>query len=238
MKIFKNIFQFICGFLLIALFGFVLSLLKIDYTSPIQDVEIHYFNDNLYKNFSSDDILLQVKSFCSIEDSLKDINTSVLEDLILEHKYIKKAEVYLDLDKVAHVYISFREPFVKVLKNDKIYYYDSDGVLLPTLLESQDLLIVSGDVDGNEFNNFIPVVEEIYNHDMLNNFIGGVHYNMQEGIMLSSKLCGLDIKIGQHDIKNKLHIIELFSAFISQELGCDYCDQINLEYNNQIICVK
>ena len=238
MKKFKNILKFICGFLLISLFFFSISSVDIDYQSPIQDVEVHYLNDNLYENFSKQDIIMQAKLFFNTQDSLKDINTSVLEDLILEHKYINKAEVYLDLAKVAHVYISFREPFVKVLNNDRIYYYDYDGVLLPTLLGFQDLLIISGDLDENEFKNFIPIVEQIYNHDMLNNLIGGVHYDFSEGIELSSKLCDLGIKIGQHDIRNKLNIIKSFSAFLFEELGCDYCKTINLKYNNQIICVK
>lgn len=238
MRKLKNILKFICGFFLISLLVFVLSLVKLDYKSPIQEIEIHYLNDNLYKNFSKEDVVLKAKSFFNTQDSLKDINTSVLEDLILEYKYINKAEVYLDLNKVAHIYISFREPFVKVLKNDRIYYYDYDGVLLPTLLEFQDLLIISGDLHGNEFQDLIKIVEKIYNHNMLNNLIGGIHYDANAGLTLSSKLCDLGIKIGEHDIRNKLNIIKLFSAFLYEELGCDYCKTINLKYNNQIICVK
>tara|TARA_B100002052_G_scaffold294717_1_gene319947 strand:- start:1438 stop:2154 length:717 start_codon:yes stop_codon:yes gene_type:complete len=235
---FKNILKFTCGLLLITLFIFTLSLVEIDYQPHIQEVEVHYLNDNLYKNFSKQDIVFQAKLFFNTQDSLKDINTSVLEDLILEYEYINKAEVYLDLAKVAHIYISFREPFVKVLSDDRIHYYDDDGVLLPALLESQDLLVISGDLAENEFKNFIPIVEQIYNHDMLNNLIGGIHYDILEGFELSSKLCDLGIKIGQHDIRSKLNIIKSFSAFLSEELGCDYCKTINLKYNNQIICVK
>ena len=115
MSALKKILKFICGCFLISLLVFVLSLVKLDYKSPIQEIEIHYLNDNLYKNFSKEDVVLKAKSFFNTQDSLKDINTSVLEDLILEYKYINKAEVYLDLNKVAHIYISFREPFVKVL---------------------------------------------------------------------------------------------------------------------------
>ena len=215
-----------------------MSLVKLDYSSDIKDVEIHYLNDNLYKNFSQEDILFQAKAFFNTQDSLKDINTTVLEDLILEHAYIKKAEVYLDVDKVVHIYISFREPFVKMLKNERIYYYDADGVLLPALLGFRNLLIISGDLDENEFKNFILIAEQIYNHDMLNNLIGGIHYDVKDGVLLSSKLCDLGIELGQLDIKNKLNIIEFFSAFLYEELGCDYCKTISLQYNNQIICVK
>ena len=67
------------------------------------------FKELLHCNFTKEDLIRQVQSFLNTEDSLKDINTSVLEDLILEYKYINKAEVYLDLNKVVHIYISFRE---------------------------------------------------------------------------------------------------------------------------------
>ena len=238
MKKFKNVFKFVCGFLLLVIFVFVLSIVRIDYTAPIQQVEIHYLNDNLYKDFSKEDIVLQAKSFFASHDSLKDINTALLEDLILEYKYIDKAEVYLDLAKVAHIYLSFRDPFVKVLRNDKIYYYDSDGVLLPPLLKVKNLLVISGDLEHHKFKNFIPIVEQIYNNNILNNLIGGIHFDAKEGVVLSSKLCDLGINIGEHDIKNKLNVIELFSGFLSTELGCDYCKTINVKYSNQIICVK
>tara|TARA_Y100000994_G_C15616815_1_gene411299 strand:- start:311 stop:1027 length:717 start_codon:yes stop_codon:yes gene_type:complete len=238
MKKIKNILKLICGFLLILIFILILSLIKIDYRPTIQNIEVHYLNDNLYQNFSKQDIVSKANLFFSIQDSLKDINTSVLEDLILEYKYINKAEVYLDLNKVVHIYISFREPFVKIIDNDRIYYYDYEGVLLPTLLEFKDLLIISGDVDKSEFKNFIPIVEQIYNHDMLNHLIGGIHYDISEGVELSLKLCDLGVQIGQHDIRSKLNIIKSFSAFLAEELGCDYCQTIDLKYSNQIICVK
>ena len=50
---------------------------------------------------------------------------------------------------------------------------------------------------------------------MLNNLIGGVHYDDKEGFLLSSKLCDLGIVLGKNPVLSlkKIQIIELFSIF-------------------------
>jgi len=68
--------------------------------------------------------------------------------------------------------------------------------------------------------------------------IGGIHYD--DEYILSSKLCDLKINLGPAQVLNSERIkkIELFSNLLQQELGCDYCSSIDLQYANQIICVK
>jgi len=241
MKKIDKILKWIFGLLIVCIFLFVLFSVKTNYDRSIERVSVNYLNENLYKHFSEEYIIDQVKSFMNTQDSLKDINTSLLEDLILENKYINKAEVYLDLDDIIHVYIKFREPFVKVLRDSKIHYYDSDGELLPPLLSGKQLLIISGEVKEQDIKTLFPLITDIYNDDMLNDLIGGVYYDSEKSCVLSSKICDLGIKIGDvegFDIRKKLNIIELFFNFLIQNMECDYCEIISLEYDNQIICIN
>lgn len=239
MKKFNKILKWIFGVFIVCIFLFVIFSVKTDYNTPFEKVSVNYLNENLYKNFSEKNIIGQVKSFMNTQDSLKDINTSLLEDLILENKYINKAEVYLGLDDIIHVYIKFREPFVKVLRDNKIQYYDSDGELLPPLLSGKQLLVISGEVQ--DIKTLVPLIKDIYNDDLLNALIGGIYCDSDKAYVLSSKICDLGIKIGDvegFDIRKKLNIIELFFNFLIQNMECDYCEIISLEYDNQIICIN
>ena len=77
------------------------------------DIVVQYMTKTNYSSVSKDDIIQIATQFLNNIDSLEtDINTSVLEDLILDNKYIKKAEVYLDVEGTVNIFIFFREPFV------------------------------------------------------------------------------------------------------------------------------
>ncbi len=239
MKKFDKILKWIFGVFIVCVFLFVIFSVKTDYEIPFEKVSVNYLNKNLYKNFSEEHIIDEVKSFMNAQDSLKDINTSLLEDLILENIYINKAEVYLGLDEIIHVYIKFREPFVKVLRDNKIQYYDDDGELLPPLLSAKQLLIISG--EAKDIKTLLPLITDIYNDELLNDLIGGIYCDSDKVYVLSSTICDLGIKIGdvgEFDIKHRLNTIELFFNFFTQNLKCDDCEIISLEYDNQIICIN
>jgi len=200
---------------------------------------VGYDNDSIVLEKSIDAI---VDQFLNNRDSLaKDINTSLLEDLISSDIYIKKAEVYLDVRGVLNIYVYLREPLLRVLRNNKIYYLDSDGVLLSKPLNiDRSLLIFKGELEPHEFNDLIHLVNKIYNHDMLNRLIGGITYDDKVGYVLSSRICDLKINIGMIPIldKKKINMIKLFFSLLSNHLDCNYCNSINIENHKQIICVK
>ena len=212
------------------------------YYEPNKNIEINYMGDNNYSTISKDYITEISIQFLNTRDSLaKDINTSLLEDLILQDKYIKKAEVYLDLEGSLNIFIYFREPFVRIFRNNEIYYCDSEWVILPELSKvDKNLLIVSGDLDEQGFDYLFQLVSKIYNHKMLNKLIGGIHYDNESGYVLSAKVCDLGINLGKQPVldKAKINTIEMFYSFLSKELNCDYCKSINMEYDKQIICIK
>ena len=84
-------------------------------------------------------------------------------------------------------------------------------------------------------------VLEAQKHDLLNALIGGIYCDSDKAYVLSSTICDLGIKIGDvggFDIKKRLNIIEFFFNFLAQNLECDYCEIISLEYDNQIICIN
>jgi len=203
---------------------------------------VEYVGDYNESMTSKDEIINLAQDFFSRIDSInKDINTHLLEDLITQDTYVKKAEVYLDVSGVINIYVYFREPFVRLLRDNNVYYFDVDRVMLPSLsIVDDDLLVVTGNLDDEKFEKILLLVKIIYDNHFLNQFIGGVHYDESLGYTLSSKMCDLAINIGNNPVFDKIKIgmIELFHRFLSQELNCDYCKSINIEYDQQIICVK
>ena len=235
----------VCKFLstVFVLSSFIYLMLIVDFDHDIaaKKISIKFINKNIYQNVSEETIEKKAQEILNALDSLHDINISLLEELIMENNYVNKAEVYLGLEDSINIYIEFREPFVKVLSNNKIYYIDAEEHILPALKTfKSDLIVLSGDINWSDMSNLVSLVDNIYADDMLDQLIGGIHYVKDDGYILSSKLCDLGINIGQEPVfdLDKLKQIELFLIYMVEEIGCDYCDVINVEFDNQIICIN
>mgnify|MGYP001376665599 CR=1 FL=1 len=226
--------------LLITLLGLLwlnLHSVKYDYQNNISLHYIGNFKDSIVTTHQIENMVL---SLIHPSDSLKkDINTILLEDLIEEDKYVKKAVVYLDVIGVLHVYIYLREPFLRIIQNSEIRYMDIEGVILPKIINvDQDLLVFTGELPPLE--DLVLLVNKIYDCDMLDKLVGGISYSDEKGYILSSKICDLSIYLGKVANLNpkKKHRVNLFYNFLLNNMDCNYCAAINIEHDNQIICIK
>ena len=238
----RQIYRIIKGILFICLLCLFISLLYSQESYP----RLKNYNVIFQKNYLDDNSIMAVNNtindfFLNIEDSLHDINTSLLEDLIMSHKYVQKADVYLSIDDTINIFIDFRTPYVRSLENNEVFYYDREGIKLPKMKFIKDgLLLISGEFKRQDFQLVLNFIERIYQNELLSKLVGGVYYDQKYGYLLSSRLCDLGIVLGNNSFVkiNDLNIIENFSILLSEELGCDYCKLIDLSFNDQIICVK
>tara|TARA_Y100001968_G_scaffold276294_1_gene270503 strand:+ start:2739 stop:3461 length:723 start_codon:yes stop_codon:yes gene_type:complete len=202
---------------------------------------IQYNSAHDFQKLIQDSIENIILNFVQDVDSLKDINTHLLEELILHNKYINKAEVYLNVEGTLKTNIEFRQPFIKLLKNNKVYYFDSAGVMLPNLLKvDENLLVLSGDFDEDVLIATYNLISQIYSKPLLNKLIGGVYYDNNKGYILSAKACDLSVYIGIQPVLDeaRINMIELFYNVLSVKLACGDCQAINITYDEQIICIN
>jgi len=239
---YASIFKFLVFILFMGFLFVVVNFYEHDYNWN-GDIQVIYVGDhhNYDINFKKKINDIAIEFFHQKDSLVKDINTHLLEDLILQDKYIRKAEVYLDLEGTAHIYICFRKPFIRFLAEDKVCYFDSEGIRLPSLSNiGDDLIVVSGDWDQKKNDYLFSLVNAIYNHSFLNKLIGGIYYDKERGYVLSSRICDLGINLGNWQELNQVTIdmIKVFYNFLLRELDCNYCEFIDVQYDNQIICIK
>ena len=168
-----RILRLLLASLVYFVFLYLILTIKYEHNFSSQSISIHFMNKNIYQDVSKEMFLQQTQEFLNNSDSLEDINISLLEELIVDNNYVRKAEVYLDTEDTVNIYIDFREPFVRTLVDNKIYYFDSEQVLLPDLspLENE-LIVLSGDLSSVDLDGLFSLVEEIYNNQLLSELIG------------------------------------------------------------------
>ena len=240
MKLYHSALKYL---FLILLIGFIYYLIYLIPHSINYDDKffMHYQNQDYFDQSASNHIKEVIDQFL-ITDSLdKDINTHMLEELIISSVYVDKAEVYLNVRGELNIDVDFRQPFLSLLRDDRLLYFDDDGLILPPLSDvNRSFLVLSGDFNNDKVKEVLTLINQIYDHSLLNKLIGGVHYKEEDGYTLSAKTCDLGINIGDNPLvgKNQIDMIDVFYDFLLLRLNCNYCQSINITYDQQIICIK
>lgn len=175
-------------------------------------------------------------------NNLKDINTRLLEDSIESLNYVKNAEVYLSRYKLT-ILIQEELPFIKTRENNETYYLSNEGKKL-NLVEGQthEVLYFICNKRIKNWNKVIQLADVIYSNDFLSSFVSKVIVRKNADFILYSDFFETNINIGDlHNLNQKIELIKLFFSEIEKNKGLmknKLIKELNVKYDNQIICVK
>lgn len=169
-----------------------------------------------------------------------DIDRFSIERDIESHPSIEKSEVYTLVDGRVKIRIWQREPVYRFFGN-KGYYIDSQGEIMPLSLNfTKRVPLVTGKV-SRKFakGKLFDFCKFIKNHDFWNKFIGQIHINQNNEVILIP-IVG-DFRVLMGNINNFNKKLNKLRAFLDKAQDNNIWGKykfINLEYNNQIVCVK
>ncbi len=187
--------------------------------------KIHFHNENI-----------------EISNNLNDINTRLLEDSIESLNYVKNAEVYLSNDKLT-ILIQEERPFIKTRVNNEIYYLSKEGKRL-NFVDGQpyEVLYFICNKRTKNWNKIIQLADFIYSNEFLNSFVNKVFVKENFDFILYSEFFDTTINIGDlHKLNQKIELIKLFFSEIEKSEGLvknKLIKELNVKYENQIICIK
>tara|TARA_B100000579_G_C22832618_1_gene856851 strand:+ start:761 stop:1486 length:726 start_codon:yes stop_codon:yes gene_type:complete len=178
--------------------------------------------------------------------SRKDINTRLLEDSIETLFYIKNAEVYLSLDETRNIIIQQEIPFIRTLdENGDTCFFTKDSIKLDLVegCAAENLLFIDF-VRFQSWPQTLYLINYLYDDDFLSSLINKVSYNEDSEYVLQSESLDFKINIGTANrLNQKFEMIKLFLKDIVKDDRL-YKDEkilikeLNVAYDNQIICVK
>ena len=209
----------------------------------IGEIEIKYKNDNK-EYINEPDLMIQINKFFN-SNSLKDINTRLLEDSINALANIKNAEVYLSLNNNLTILIQQEAPFIGIKNSNERLFFTKDSIEL-NLVETNrpNLLFFDEGIREIPWSEAIFLCSFLYEDEFLNNFIDEVLYDEKSNYLLKSHSLDFNINIG--DLKNleeKVSRIKLFfkGVYLDKRLMVNnklVIKELNVAYDNQILCIK
>lgn len=230
-----NFFRFFLGvFLLFFMIYFTLQNLNEKYCL-ISEINVLVDENNFITEELIVDYLLENKMH---PDSIKLnlISFKSIEDLLLNHPQVKRANIYSDLDGDVFISIKQRKPICRVQDQKVSYYIDEDGKKMELSNNyTSRMLLVTGDINSVEDDKLFLILDYVFNNDFFRKQIMQIDINNSELLMLTK--IGAQLEFGK--------IIDIYEKFekliLYYEKGNTQNRKyktLNLSYRNQIVCIK
>ncbi len=188
-----------------------------------------------------------------------DINIENIEQQLNQHPYIISCDALVTINGCLLIKARQRRPLIRIINNKgSSYIIDDKGYILP-YAESHPvrLLMANGNIkDYFSFNNQavyhldsletasqLPELYEIalvLEKDAFNRFlIAQIYINDKNKFEFIPSIGGQLITLGDvKDLEIKLDNLKAFYQYVITRKGWEYYKNINIEYQNQVICSK
>lgn len=186
--------------------------------------------------------LLKRKKLYPVGKTMNEINTLEILDTILANRLVKSAEVYTAQNGLVVANIYQREPVLRVISDTKgSFYIDSNRERMPI---------------SSNFTVYVPIatgaVDEEYAQNELYDFALFLNENpdwdawIEQIIVKPNKDVDLiprvgDFRIAMGKLDHYPEKLSKFALFIEKGLdvvGWNRYSEINLKYDNQVVCTK
>lgn len=183
------------------------------------------------------------------------INPRVIEDKLLSSSFVKEAQCYKTIDGNVNIIVKQQLPVLRIKSNrGEDYYIDGRGGIMSNSEYTSDLIIASGHITRSYAErNLVHVANAIMSSELWRRQIEQIYIRRDSGIELVPRVGDHIIYIGRLPeikkeenrekiifdfINRKLERMEMFYKYGLSQTGWNKYYEINLDYDNQIICKK
>ncbi len=184
-----------------------------------------------------------------------EISCRRIEDALLATPFVRTVECFKNEEGVVNIKVTQRMPTVRIKPvNNDDYYIDDQDKIMPKSDASADLIIATGYIGRNYATMYVaPLARALMNDDMSRNMFQQIHVTKDLRVELIPRIGNHVVMLGRLPESNlrseRIQQIEEFAAkkvktlvaFYKHGLpraGWNKYSEINIEYDNQIICKR
>lgn len=226
----------------------VLSASKIEGQKTLKNIVIHYNNCKKYHSVEEKDIMdLAINNrhidIWHMPMAALDIHT--MERLIEADPWIANAQVFVDNERVLHMYVTQRIPVVRIFQQDgRSFYLDTTMSIMPL---SGNYIYYTGVVTN------VPVLKNDSGSQAMKKDILSLVSAIQADTFWAAQVSQIIVDapgmyelvpvLGDHRIlfgdvsmaKDKLHNLFLFYKNVLNRIGWDKYEVLDVRFNNQVV---
>jgi cell division protein FtsQ len=162
-----------------------------------------------------------------------------LEEILLKHPAVKKAEVYSNQQGVVNINLQQKKAIVRIKTTDADYYLDEDGLEMPlSKAYTPRVIVVSGDANQQHHASIYAFIQKINKSEFWKSQITQLHF-LGDQVVLVPRVGNQKIHFGT--LVNSTKKLDNLYQFYKQAMpvkGWQTYSEISLKYKNQIVCTK
>lgn len=206
---------------------------KID-VAFVQPVDNYFINDESIReiiNKDGKDILKQ---------SLREVNVKEIEQKVSESPFVDSVQVSKDINGHLRLDIKANSAVARIKTQKNEFYLTTKGGKMPlSKLNSADVILVSGDVKPNEYEDLSKFVQALKADDLLKNHIIAIQKVGQRSFNLIVNTGNYYIELGTlNNFEQKLHNLKLFYNQYIDFIGTEDYEKLSLKFVNQVVATK
>ena len=226
-------------------------------------IKIHAEDDNYFVEPGDIMELIRSKGDSITGQPIASVNVFKIENLLYANPWIRKADVFMDIDGALEINVDVRIPMVRIINSTgESYFIDSDGkLMLWSPQYTPRVLVATGNISESYGAWYKKSMNEIMNDDSLARrtvlddiyamakFISEDEFwNAQVGQIKCERNGEIELipQVGDHtiifgdtmDMKEKFTKLKLFYAEGLNHTSWNMYDTINLKFSSQVVCTK
>lgn len=203
--------------------------IKIDHESGT-----YFVNDSLVR------ILIDGNKLKVSEIPLGNIDISEVEETLNKSSFIKKSEVFQNINGEMLVNITQETPVARVITGEDEYYLTKELTKIPlSNLYSAEVMLVGGEIVEEDFEGLNELLKFIMADKLLKKHIIAVKKQQPNSFILLVNKGDYIIEFGElKNFDKKFEKLKLFYNQYLGKVGMNYYKTINLKFNNQIVATK
>ena len=238
--------RFLSVFIIFALLGYLLFAtlyLKGDSSDKVCTSFKVLVKDSIDKQFiQTKDIenLLKKEKMFPVGKLLAEINTMEMEEAIATNRLVKSVDVYTTQDGSLIASIRQRNPVLRIISHrDGNYYIDSEREKMPISQNYTVYLPVATGYITEEFakGDLFDFAMFISHNSTWDAWIEQIVVDQNDKVQIVPRAGDFKVRLGSlDDYEEKLEKLKLFIDQGLNTVGWNRYSEVNLEYNNQVVC--
>ena len=230
----------------VSLFAYLIIVLTFASTKlgkvKCRDVQVVVDDTGENAFIDEEDVLQLIKrNYGELKDvDIVSIDKDSMECVLVRNSVIKSAQVYYNLDGRFHVEITQRRPVLRVMSGEG-YYVDEDGTVMPLSGKYTSRVVVATGNISKDFacKGLYSFVMKLRKDDFWDALIEQIMVADGNEVTLIPKVGNFRIVLGELEhADRKMENLRLFLRDGIALKGWNVYKEINLKFEDQIVCVK
>lgn len=229
----------------------------------VVDVQIKYKSDDCFLTAGDVEKFLLLKRIKIKGAMLGEIDSDVIENVLLENPFIERADVHVEVNGDVRISVIQRKPLARVInKFDQSFYIDDTGRLMPLNPDYSARVVVANGMIGEFYKpsvnlnvtdsasadtvvmktalyKIFRMAEYVNSSDFWRAETEEIFIGNNGDIELYCKVGDFKVIFGDiDDMQRKFENLFYFFKYGLNKIGWKKYKTVNVKYTNQVVCTK